>query len=69
MRTDGRVDVIKLIIALRNFNKPPKKTIIYTKFYYVRDVKYIYFFGSMPSHVLVDFVVLPSGHGSSVTDF
>ena len=23
----------------------------------------------MPQHVLVDFVVLPPGHGSSVTDF
>ena len=27
------------------------------------------FFGPMPPHVLVDFVVLPPGHGSSVTDF
>jgi len=32
-------------------------------------IKYIFFFGSMPRHVLVDFVVLPSGHGRSVTDF
>jgi len=28
-----------------------------------------FFFGPMPPHVLVDFVVLPPGHGSSVTDF
>ena len=26
-------------------------------------------FGPMPPLVLVDFVVLPPGHGSSVTDF
>ena len=33
-------------------------------------IKGIYiFFGPMPPHVLVDFVVLPPGHGSSVTDF
>ena len=35
--------------------------------------KYHLFFGRgvvpMPPHVLVDFVVLPPGHGSSVTDF
>jgi len=30
---------------------------------------YIYFFYPMPPYVLVDFVVLPSGHGRSVTDF
>jgi len=38
---------------------------------YVRDpVVYIMlvFFGPMPPHVLVDFVVLPPGHGRSVTD-
>ena len=30
----------------------------------------VLFFGAMPPpHVLVDFVVLPPGHGSSVTDF
>jgi len=27
------------------------------------------FFGPMPPHVHVDFVVLPPGHGRSVTDF
>jgi hypothetical protein len=27
------------------------------------------FFYSMPPHVLMDFVVFPPGHGSSVTDF
>ena len=27
------------------------------------------FFGPIPPHVLVEFVVLPSGHGRSVTDF
>ena len=27
------------------------------------------YFGPIPPHVLVDFVVLPSGHGRSVTDF
>jgi len=27
------------------------------------------FFGPMPPHVLVDFVVLPPGHGRSATDF
>ena len=26
-------------------------------------------FFSMPLHVLVDFVILPPGHGRSVTDF
>jgi len=30
---------------------------------------YIYIFYPMPPHVLVDFVVLPPGHGKSVTDF
>jgi len=29
----------------------------------------IYIFSPMPPHVLVDFVVLPPGHGRSVTDF
>ena len=29
----------------------------------------IFFFLPMPPHVLVDFVVLPPGHGRSVTDF
>ena len=34
------------------------------------DLFYMFFFGPMPPpHVLVDFVVLPPGHGSSVTDF
>jgi len=28
-----------------------------------------FFFNPMPPHVLVDFVVLPPGHGRSVTDF
>ena len=28
-----------------------------------------FFFSPMPPHVLVDLVVLPPGHGSSVTDF
>ena len=28
-----------------------------------------FFFGPMPPHVLVDFVVPPPGHGRSVTDF
>jgi len=28
-----------------------------------------FFFGPMPPHVLVDFVILPPGHGRSVTDF
>jgi hypothetical protein len=28
-----------------------------------------YFFNPMPPHVLMDFVVFPPGHGSSVTDF
>jgi len=28
-----------------------------------------FFFGPMPPHVLVDFVVLPPGHGGSVTYF
>jgi len=27
-----------------------------------------YFFGPMPPSVLLDFVVLPAGHGRSVTD-
>ena len=32
--------------------------------------KHVYFyFGPMPPRVLVDFVVLPPGHGSSVADF
>ena len=30
---------------------------------------YIYFFFPMPPHYFVDFVVLPPGHGRSVTDF
>ena len=30
---------------------------------------YVYFFFPMPPHVLVDFVVLLSGHDRSVTDF
>jgi len=30
---------------------------------------FIYFLSPMPPHVLVDFVVLPPGHGRSVTDF
>jgi len=30
---------------------------------------YIYFFCPMPPHVLMDFVVLPTGHDRSVTDF
>ena len=29
----------------------------------------VFFFFPMPPHVLVDFVVLPPGHGRSVTDF
>jgi len=28
-----------------------------------------FFFCPVPPHVLVDFVVLPPGHGRSVTDF
>ena len=28
-----------------------------------------FFFGQMPPHLLEDFVVLPPGHDSSVTDF
>ena len=28
-----------------------------------------FFFGPMPPHVLVDFVVLPPGHGRNLTDF
>jgi len=28
-----------------------------------------FFFGPMPPHVLVDFVVLPHGHGRILTDF
>jgi len=28
-----------------------------------------FFFGPMPLHVLVDFVVHPPGHGRGVTDF
>jgi len=31
--------------------------------------KTVFFFGPMPPHVLVGFVVLPPGHGRSVTDF
>ena len=30
--------------------------------------KTVFFFGPMPPHVLVGFVVLPPGHGRSVTD-
>ena len=33
------------------------------------DFLYKFFFCPLPPHVLVDFVVLPPGHGSSVTDF
>ena len=34
-----------------------------------RTVHGFFFWGSMPSHIVVDFVVLPPGHGRSVTDF
>jgi len=34
-----------------------------------RDMITVFFFGPIPPHVLVEFVVLPSGHGRSVTDF
>jgi len=33
------------------------------------DFTKFFFFGPMPPHILVDFVVLPSEHGRSVTDF
>ena len=39
---------------------------LYTK---IENVTNFLFFGPMPPHVLVDFVVLPLGHGRSVTDF
>jgi len=32
-------------------------------------IHFFFLFGPMPPHVLVDFVVLPPGHGRSVTDF
>ena len=38
------------------------------KLFYYRKTQSV-FFGPMSPHVLVDFVVLPHGHGRSVTDF
>ena len=56
-----------ICLSACNESEMPKPCPQYTK--NELDEVYLHFFDPMPPHVLVDFVVLPLGHGSSVTDF
>ena len=65
----GRRNVIGQLITFNNTKrvKVEKNSIIWSECYVLANIPWICLY-AMPPHVLVDFVVLPLGHGSSVTE-